>query len=81
MGLTLPTAHAVKYPELAFANDPQGHASPPQRASAKLLRVSGSPLQFVIGREGKVAAALGGECAQRLEQARAKRGVKVTEEH
>lgn len=77
-------ANGAKYPDLVFANDPNGRETPPQqyalRASTKLYGVRGIPTQFVIGRDGKIAEVLvgfGGEKDKRLEQALEKLGVKI----
>ena len=67
----------AKYPDLIFAHDPAEQGD--ERVSKKLYGVSGIPTQFVIGRDGKVAAALvgfGGEADHRLEEELAKLGVK-----
>jgi peroxiredoxin len=75
--------NGAKFPDLVFANDPNGREGPPdkyaERASAKLYGVSGIPCQFVIGRDGKVAEViLGyGPGDTRLEQALEKLGVKL----
>ena len=74
----------AKYPDLVFANDPLGRDGPPEkfdeRVSRRLYGVNGIPTQFVIGRDGKVSAALvgfGGEGDTRLEDELAKLGVKL----
>jgi len=71
-----------KFPDLIFANDPNGRDGAPdkyaERASLKLYGVRGIPTQFVIGRDGKIAAVLVGygEGDHRLEDELAKLGVK-----
>lgn len=74
--------NAPKYPDLLWAFDPneQGGATFAQRASARLYRVVGIPTQFVIGRDGKIAATIvgnGGESDARTEAALASVGIKV----
>jgi peroxiredoxin len=68
------------YPELLFSHDPQERGS--DRASHKLYGVGGIPQQFIIGRDGKIAALctgyLKGEVL--LEAALAQAGVKVAPE-
>jgi peroxiredoxin len=67
--------NAPKYPHLIFSHDPAGRT--PESASAKLYGVNGIPAQFVIGRDGKVAAVITGygEGDTRLEEALQKLGV------
>jgi thiol-disulfide isomerase/thioredoxin len=73
-----------KYPDLQFffdANE-RGAATFEQRASSRLYHVVGIPTQFVIGRDGKIAATIvgnGGESDARTEAALASLGVKVDE--
>jgi thiol-disulfide isomerase/thioredoxin len=52
----------VKYPDISFACDlnEQGSATYADRVSLKLYGVSGIPTQFIIGRDGKIAATLVG---------------------
>jgi len=68
------------YPQMLFSHDPQERGA--DRASHKLYGVGGIPQQFIIGRDGKVAALctgyLKGEVL--LEAALAQAGVKVTPE-
>ena len=68
------------YPELLFSHDPQERGA--ERASHKLYGVGGIPQQFIIGRDGKIAALctgyLKGEVL--LEAALAQAGVKVAPE-
>jgi peroxiredoxin len=68
------------FPEMKFSFDPQERK--PERASAKLYGVGGIPQQFIIGRDGKIAALctgyLKGEVL--LEAALAQAGVKVAPE-
>jgi len=68
--------NAAKYPDLVFSHDPAGRTD--NTASAKLYGVRGIPAQFVIGRDGKIAALLTGygEGDTRLEDALKKLGVK-----
>ncbi len=71
-----------KYPDIVFTFDPneRGSATEAERASAKLYRVVGIPTQFVIGRDGKIAAVVvgnAGESDARTETALAGLGVKV----
>jgi peroxiredoxin len=74
-----------KYPDMVFTYDPneRGSATYENRASAKLYGVTGIPTQFVIGRDGKIAAAIvgnGGESDARTEAALASVGVKVADD-
>jgi len=68
------------YPEMIFSHDAEERG--PNRASHKLYGVGGIPQQFIIGRDGKIAALctgyLKGEVL--LEAALAKAGVKVAPE-
>jgi peroxiredoxin len=68
------------YPELLFSHDPQERGA--DRASRKLYGVGGIPQQFIIGRDGKIAALctgyLKGEVL--LEAALAQAGIKVAPE-
>lgn len=71
-----------KYPNLQFVFDPNARNTPnfEQRASASLYGVTGIPTQFVIGRDGTIAAALVGNSGKedaRAEAALASVGVKV----
>jgi peroxiredoxin len=73
-----------KYPHIQFYFDPNERGSDTfeQRASSVLYHVSGIPTQFVIGRDGKIVAAIvgnGGQEDPRTEGALAKAGVKVDE--
>jgi peroxiredoxin len=73
-----------KYPDMVWAFDPneRGSATFEERASAKLYGVTGIPTQFVIGRDGKIAAVIvgnGGKEDARTEAALAGLGVKVDE--
>jgi peroxiredoxin len=70
-------ANAAKYPDVVFAHDPAGQGD--ERASKKLFGVSGIPTQFVIGRDGRIAAALVGygEGDHRLETELRKLGVSL----
>ena len=74
-------ANQVKYPDIFFTCDPneRGSATFDERASKKLYGVSGIPTQFVIGRDGKIAAALVGysDGDARLEAGLARAGIKV----
>ncbi len=71
----------TKYADIVFTCDPneRGSATFDERASKKLYGVSGIPTQFIIGRDGKVAAALVGYYADdaRLEAGLARAGIKV----
>ena len=68
------------YPEIVFSHDPQERGA--DRASHKLYGVGGIPQQFIIGRDGKIAALctgyLKGEVL--LEAALAQAGIKVAPE-
>lgn len=71
-----------KYPNLQFVFDPNARNTPTfeQRASARLYGVSGIPTQFIIGRDGRIAATLVGNNGKedaRAEAALASLGVKV----
>ena len=74
-------ANQSKYPDMVFTWDPneRGSATFDDRASSKLYRVVGIPTQFVIGRDGKIAATIVGYSKGdvRSEGALAKLGVKV----
>ncbi len=65
------------YPDLRFAHDPAARGE--ERASKKLYGVNGIPTQFVIGRDGKIAAVFVGygDGDMRLEQELKKQGVSV----
>jgi peroxiredoxin len=76
--------NAPKYPDMIWTFDPneRGSATFEERASSKLYRVQGIPTQFVIGRDGKIAATIvgnGGKEDARTEAALAGLGVKVDE--
>ena len=66
-----------KYPDIIFSYDPAGRK--PERVSHRLYDVAGIPLQFVIGRDGKVAATVTGYLKGEviLEGALAKAGITV----
>ncbi|HRJ47797.1 MAG TPA: redoxin domain-containing protein [Opitutaceae bacterium] len=73
-----------KYPDMVWTFDPneRGSATFEERASSKLYGVTGIPTQFVIGRDGKIAAVIignGGKEDARTEAALAGLGVKVDE--
>jgi peroxiredoxin len=74
-------ANQPKFPNLLFVFDPheRGSDSFDNRASSKLYHVVGIPTQFVIGRDGKIAATLVGydKGDARSEAVLAKLGVKV----
>jgi thiol-disulfide isomerase/thioredoxin len=74
-------ANGGKYPDVKFVCDPheRGSASYDERASRKLYGVKGIPTQFVIGRDGKIAAVIVGyyEKDHQLEDALAKLGVTI----
>jgi thiol-disulfide isomerase/thioredoxin len=65
------------YPDISFTHDPAEKGA--ERASRKLYGVAGIPQQFVIGKDGNVAAVVEGYMAGEvlLEGALAKAGVKV----
>jgi peroxiredoxin len=73
-------ANASKYPDIIWAHDPADKG--PKRASRALYGVAGIPTQFVIGRDGKIAAVtigyLPGEVL--VDAALAKAGIDVPEE-
>jgi thiol-disulfide isomerase/thioredoxin len=77
-------ANQAKYADIAFTCDTndRGSATFDERVSKKLYNVSGIPTQYVIGRDGKVLAALVGYQAgdARLEATLAKAGIKVDSE-
>jgi thiol-disulfide isomerase/thioredoxin len=77
-------ANRPKYPDVVFTCDPheKGSATFAERASRSLYGVTGIPTQFVIGRDGTIAAVLVGysQGDHRLEQALGKLGVQVTTE-
>jgi len=68
------------YPNISFTCDPheKGSATYGERASQKLYGVRGIPTQFVIGKDGKIAATFVGykDGDDRLEKALASLGVK-----
>lgn len=68
------------YPDFVFAHD--AAEKKPERASRTLYGVSGIPSQFVIGRDGRVAAFVSGyrEGEVLLEAALAKAGIEVAPE-
>jgi hypothetical protein len=70
-------ANAEKYPDFIFSHDAAERT--PDRASRKLYGVSGIPTQFIIDRDGKVAAITIGYMAGEvlLDAALAKAGIKV----
>ncbi len=78
-------ANQPKYPAVRFVFDPneRGGATFEERSSKKLYHVSGIPTQFIIGRDGKIAATLVGYGSPfyqgdlRSEVALSKLGVKV----
>ncbi len=67
----------AKYPDFVYAHDPLEKS--PDRPARKLYGVEGIPMQFVIGRDGKVAATVVGYMAGEvlLEAALAKAGIQV----
>lgn len=75
------TANQAKYPDVVFTSDPneRDSATFEERASRKFFGVSGIPTQFVIGRDGKVAAVLVGTLKEdaRLEAGLARAGIQV----
>ncbi|MFM7749339.1 MAG: TlpA family protein disulfide reductase, partial [Opitutaceae bacterium] len=70
-------ANQGKYPDIRFTYDPKERGD--DRASAKLYRVRGIPTQFIIGRDGVIAAVVVGNSPgdARAEASLAKLGVKV----
>ncbi|MGO8697411.1 MAG: peroxiredoxin family protein [Limisphaerales bacterium] len=72
-------ANREKYSAIEFVCDPhdRGSASFDERASRKLYGVKGIPTQFVIGRDGKIAAVIVGygEGDHQLEDALTKLGL------
>jgi thiol-disulfide isomerase/thioredoxin len=73
-------ANQAKYPDFVFSHDPAERGA--DRASAKLYGVGGIPQQFIIGRDGKIAATVTGYLAGEvlLDAALAKAGIKVAPE-
>ena len=73
-------ANQAKYPDFIFSHDPAERGA--DRASAKLYGVGGIPQQFIIGRDGKIAATVTGYLAGEvlLDAALAKAGIKVAPE-
>jgi thiol-disulfide isomerase/thioredoxin len=73
-------ANQSKYPDFIFSHDPAERGA--DRASAKLYGVGGIPQQFIIGRDGKIAATVTGYLAGEvlLDAALAKAGIKVAPE-
>ncbi len=71
------TDNQSKYPDMIFSYDEAGRK--PERVSHRLYGVGGIPQQFVIGRDGKVAATVTGYLKGEviLESALAKAGVNV----
>jgi peroxiredoxin len=73
-----------KYSDMVWTFDPneRGSATFEERASSKLYGVTGIPTQFVIGRDGRIAAVIvgnGGKDDARTEAALAGLGLKVDE--
>jgi thiol-disulfide isomerase/thioredoxin len=72
---------AKSYPNLRFTSDPYEQGTPLEgnRASVALYRVPALPAQFVIGRDGRIVAAIEGYVPGdgRLEAALAKAGIRV----
>ena len=73
-------ANRAKYPDFIFSHDPAERGA--ERASAKLYGVGGIPQQFIIDREGRIAASVTGYLPGEvlLDAALAKAGVKVPPE-
>jgi peroxiredoxin len=69
--------HQDKYPDIRFSHDPAERS--PDRASRKLYGVSGIPVQFVIDKDGRIAAVVEGYLPGEvlLDAALAKAGIKV----
>jgi thiol-disulfide isomerase/thioredoxin len=74
-------ANQKTYPDITFTCDPheRGSATFEDRASKKLYGVTGIPTQFIIGRDGKIAAAVVGfrDGDAKLEAGLARAGIKV----
>jgi thiol-disulfide isomerase/thioredoxin len=70
-------ANQAKYPDFIFSHDAAERK--PERASAKLYGVGGIPQQFIIDREGRIAASVTGYLKGEviLDGALAKAGIKV----
>jgi peroxiredoxin len=70
-------ANQAKYPDFIFSHDPAERGA--DRVSAKLYGVGGIPQQFIIDRDGKIAATVTGYLAGEvlLDAALAKAGIKV----
>ncbi|MBM3866910.1 MAG: redoxin domain-containing protein [Verrucomicrobia bacterium] len=73
-------ANRAKYPDFVFSHDPAERGA--ERASAKLYGVGGIPQQFIIDREGRIAASVTGYLPGEvlLDAALAQAGVKVAPE-
>ncbi len=73
-------ANQSKYPDFIFSHDPAERGA--DRASAKLYGVGGIPQQFIIGRDGRIAATVTGYLAGEvlLDAALSKAGIKVPAE-
>lgn len=73
-------ANQSKYPDFIFSHDSAERGA--DRVSAKLYGVGGIPQQFIIGRDGKIAATVTGYMAGEvlLDAALAKAGIKVAPE-
>lgn len=67
----------AKYPDIIFSHDPQEKS--PERAAKKLYGVGGIPQQFVIDRDGRIAALVSGYLKGEviLDAALAKAGINV----
>ena len=67
----------AQFPDILFSHDPEERG--PNRASHKLYGVSGIPQQFIIDREGKIAALVTGYMKGEalLDAALAQAGIKV----
>ena len=73
-------ANQAKYPDFIFSHDKAERGA--DRVSAKLYGVGGIPQQFIIDREGKIAATVTGYMSGEvlLDAALAKAGIKVAPE-
>jgi thiol-disulfide isomerase/thioredoxin len=76
--------NAAKYPDIVFTCDPfdRGSKQFEERASSSLYHVSGLPTKFVVGKDGKITAAIVGseEGDARLEAGLARAGVTIDAE-
>jgi peroxiredoxin len=70
-------ANRSKYPDFVFSHDPAERGA--ERVSARLYGVGGIPQQFIIGRDGRIAAAVTGYLPGEvlLDAALAQAGIRV----